>query len=127
MHIPGSDQFVAQLAAGFDKERAAAHRWVADFQVEDLRRVRRAKLDGCGVVFGSLLFESFAGRDFLLSSGVSVVFLSIGRGLTTEARRPREEKGVCCSLPFLCVSVPLWLMSSGCVTNCCRIGSQRCP
>src|SRR4051794_39632983 len=34
--VPGSDQGLGQLAAGFDEEGTGAHRRVADLEVEDL-------------------------------------------------------------------------------------------
>ena len=34
--VPRLDQFIAELTAGFHQKRPAAHRGIADFQVEDL-------------------------------------------------------------------------------------------
>src|SRR4051794_13717726 len=35
--VPGLDQRVSELAAGFDEERPGPHRRVADLEIEDLR------------------------------------------------------------------------------------------
>jgi hypothetical protein len=40
--VPCLDQFIGQLTAGFDQKRPAPHRGIADFQIENLRRMRRA-------------------------------------------------------------------------------------
>jgi hypothetical protein len=64
VRVPRFDQFIAQLAARFHQKRAAAHRRVADFQVEDLGGVGRANANRGVVVVRPFLFQPFSRRDF---------------------------------------------------------------